>query len=232
MRLLLVNMNLDPAELDGCRRIVAALAALGHSPEIVHFAQLRQAHGVAGAVDGIVLGPQGTPFDAYDPDFLPWLRAFSITLEQTPLLAICGGMQALALAWGGELGTVDGGPQALGGQYGDRPRIQGPTRVHAGGPLPDWLGPDAAGLQQQLAGGAQLWQSHAEQVSRLPAGWLTVARSAQTPVEAWALPTRPWLGSQFHPERGWLGEHGGCEAGRLWLATWLSAVRRIRAAAL
>jgi GMP synthase-like glutamine amidotransferase len=211
--LTIVNMNADPAELDGCHALQAAFSALGAHAQIVHHAGLRDGTVQPDpASHGVVLGPQGTPFDAYDDGFLPWLRQWT-TQRTEPLLAVCGGMQALALAHGGTLQTVDGSPQARGGSYGARPKITGLVAVTLE-PGPRWW--------QRVAGDlpatAMLWQRHAEQVATLPAPWVVLGRSAQTPVEAFAHPTLPRLACQFHPERGW-GEGG--EAGQQWLRAWL-----------
>ena len=140
-RLLLLNLNLDPTELHGCTQISAAMREVDAQVTIAHFATWPDATGF----DGVVLGPQGTPFAAYPLDFLSNLRQWSLGLR-APVLAICGGMQALALAHGGQLGGVDGGPQAQGLHYGEIPRISGPTAVALTAALPsEWQGPAAAG---------------------------------------------------------------------------------------
>ncbi len=215
--LLLLNLNLDPGELPGCQRIAGALAALGASVEIAHFSAWPDPAGA----EGLVLGPQGTPFSAYPAEFLPHLRRWT-NGTRAPLLAICGGMQALALAHGGQLGSVDGGPQAQGREYGDRPRISGPTPVELIQPLPDqWRGSASDELRQLWKSPQLFWQSHAEQLTNVPPGWRVLAQSAATPIEAYATMGRPWLGCQFHPERGWLPGEQGCPAGQLLLQAWL-----------
>lgn len=234
MRVTIVNLNVGADDLDGCRNIAAALTALGVAEApIVHFAELRKSPGEIELGDALVLGPQGTPFAAYDRQFLPWLRSFALG-SPLPILAICGGMQALTLAVGGALETVDGGAQAQGTDYGSRPRIQGVTSVtlHTK-PWPAWLRDAAPDLADQWReAGAQVWQSHAEQPRTIPSDLCLLASSAHTPIEAWAHPTRRWLASQFHPERGWRGADPaqGCLAGKLWMQAWLSAVGRAQQA--
>ncbi len=217
MRVVIVNLNLDSAELAGCTAIAQALVQLAPTceAEVVHFSQLVP-DGNQHRADGWVLGPQGTPFAAYNAGFLPWLAAW-LDERQQPVLAICGGMQAVALALGGALGTVDGGPQAQGVTYGTLPRIEGLVPISvARGALPSWLAQTLALPQAALL----CAQRHAEQILRLPLPLVAIAHSPQTPIEAWAHPHRPWLGCQFHPERDW--QTGG-EAGRLWLQAWLNA---------
>lgn len=228
MRVTIVNLNLGEADLDGCRNIAAALVDLGVAEApIVHFERLRRTPGEIELGDALVLGPQGTPFAAYDRDFLPWLRSFALG-SPLPLLAICGGMQALSLALGGTLETVDGGPQAQGSDYGNRQRILGMTAVELERePWPAWLVEAAPQLPAQWTrSGGEVWQSHAEQPRAIPSDFAPLAHSARTPIEAWAHPTRRWLASQFHPERGWRGSDPvqGCLAGKMWMQAWLNAV--------
>lgn len=234
MRVTIVNLNVGADDLDGCRNIAAALSALGVAEApIVHFAELRKSPGEIELGDALVLGPQGTPFAAYDREFLPWLQSFALG-SPLPILAICGGMQALTLALGGSLETVDGGAQAQGTDYGSRPRIQGITSVALEtSPWPAWLRDAAPNLADQWReAGAQVWQSHAEQPRIIPSDLCLLASSARTPIEAWAHPTRRWLASQFHPERGWRGADPaqGCLAGKLWMQAWLNAAGRAQQA--
>lgn len=210
--LTIINMNRDAAERDGCLALQSAFGDLGFAARIVHHDALRLGHERRdNGCCGVVLGPQGTPFDAYDDGFLPWLLQWSSALT-VPLLAVCGGMQALALAYGGTLETIDGGPQAHGASYGERPRITGLVAVtlDAG---PDWW----QAVARELPSVGYYWQRHAEQVATLAGPWLVLGHSAHTPIEAFAHPQQPWLACQFHPERGW----DESEAGRQWLQAWL-----------
>jgi GMP synthase-like glutamine amidotransferase len=207
VRLTLVNLNLDPGELQGCRLLQAAFAELGATAEVVHFRQPLP------PADGLVLGPQGTPFSRYDADFLPWLRTLAETAA-VPVLGVCGGMQALALAWGGRLGATFGG--AIGQSYEGHRKLVGPVEVELQwAHMPAWL--PTQGLRS-----GPMFQSHVEQVAELPGELRCVASSTPTPVEAFAHPSRRILASQFHPERGW---DEGCDAGRAWLTAWLAVVQ-------
>lgn len=219
MQIAIVNLNLDPGERAGCEGIAHALTALvpDASVRTVPFAELRCV--AAGVLDvaGVVLGPQGTPFGAYDDAFLPWLANWMRSVP-VPVIGICGGMQAAALALGGRLEAVDGTGAVAGSSYGDRPKVSGLVPIEPlPANLPRWLRPywTVATTAQPCA------QSHREQVAHLPDELVAIAKSAPTPVEAWAHRERPWLGVQFHPERDW--DVGGA-AGKQWLQTWLAVV--------
>lgn len=224
LRILLVNLNLDPAELDGTRRLQDAihllLEGIEHSLAIAHFATLRQQPLDLTAIDGLVLGPQGTPFSQYDPQFLPWLREL-VEQEQRPVLAVCGGMQALALAFGGTLSATFGGE--IGQNYAGHEKLRGPLLVELQPRrFPQWFdGPASLALNAWQTVGSRAFESHVEQVAQLPAPLQAVARSAPTPIEAFMHADLAIMASQFHPELGW---DEGCEAGQLWLGAWLQIV--------
>lgn len=229
LQITIVNLNLAADDLLGCQGIAKALGELGGGDvRIVHFADLQGPAAPVDLGDGLVLGPQGTPFDAYDSAFLPWLLGL-ISAWPGPVLAICGGMQALTLALGGQLGCVDGSGQAQGGSYGDRQKVSGPLAISLNkGDWPAWLLRSAPHLAQDWqAAGGQAWQNHVEQPTAIPQQLCLLAHSTPTPIEAWAHRSRPWLASQFHPERGWRGDEaaGSCGAGKVWLQAWLQVVR-------
>jgi GMP synthase-like glutamine amidotransferase len=223
-----VNLNLESSEIAGCERIGKALAALRPDVNVarVHFADVRERCGGLDGADGIVLGPQGTPFSRYDAGFLPWLRELLETCGK-PVLGVCGGMQAACLAFGGALGSVEG--RAVGLSYDGLRKVRGPlpVRIDADA-LPQWL-PARARESLQAIGTAPFFESHVEHVTRVPAALLVIGSSAVSPVEAVAHHTLPVLASQFHPELGWeLAGDAGCVAGKVWLSAWLELLRQNR----
>ncbi len=225
VKIVVCNLNLQPDERGGCAGIGHGIAALLPDAEVtvLHFAEIRRDPALVARATALVLGPQGTPFSAYDRGFLPWLRAL-VEVFPGPVLGVCGGMQALALAWGGRLTTAYGEP--LADSYAGLRKVRGPQTVTLElAALPSWL-PDST--RRKLTTwpnlGSQCFESHVEQVVEAPSAFVTVAHSALTPVEAMAHRRRPILASQFHPELGW---NDGCEAGRLWLQAWLDVVRAV-----
>src|ERR1700761_1418654 len=96
-----------------------------------------------------------------------------------PMLGICYGMQAMALALGGK---VEG---AEAGEFG-RTEL---TLTDGGGKL---LG----GLPEEQS----CWMSHRDVVREAPEGFAALASSPSSPVAAYEMPDRGLYGIQFHPE--------------------------------
>jgi len=101
-----------------------------------------------------------------------------------PVLGICAGMQMLVRAQGGVVGTASR-----------------PTRGYA---TVDVV--DDSDLLAGLAPRFAAFQSHDDEVTRLPAAFRVLASSRRCAVEAIAADNRPWWGTQFHPE-AWDRDH-------------------------
>ena len=113
-----------------------------------------------------VLGDDAPPFDP------GWLAL------DTPILGICYGMQLMAAALGGSLGSSQRR------EYGHADiTISEPAALFAG-------------VQAQTA----VWMSHGDHVESPPAGWRVVARSSAGAMAAMADETGRRFGLQFHPE--------------------------------
>ncbi|MFO7323459.1 MAG: glutamine-hydrolyzing GMP synthase [Chloroflexota bacterium] len=118
----------------------------------------------------------GGPSSIYDDD-APQLPPFVLACGQ-PVLGICYGMQALAHALGGVVAPA-------------RAREYGPAQITTTGDSP--LFHD---LPQTLA----VWMSHGDRVEQPPAGWTTLAATANSPYAAMGQLERGLYGVQFHPE--------------------------------
>lgn len=95
-----------------------------------------------------------------------------------PILGICYGLQLLATAQGGQVA------QATEREYGRA------TVVHrADSPL-------FAGLAEEQT----VWMSHGDRLVQPPAGFRTLAHTANSPYAALGDERRRWYGLQFHPE--------------------------------
>jgi GMP synthase (glutamine-hydrolysing) len=121
---------------------------------------------------GIILsGGPSSIYSANAPKFPDYLNSLEI-----PTLGICYGMQALADARSGEI-TPSGAREyghALLTVTQENPLI--PVGEH------------------------QVWMSHGDQITRLPAGFVNLATTANTPVAAMGDMERHIYGVQFHPE--------------------------------
>lgn len=122
----------------------------------------------------------GGPASVYAPG-APHLPDFLLK-TQKPVLGICYGMQLLAYHLDGQ---VDPGTE----------REYGPAQIS----LLDPNAPLFAGLTETSAG-LQVWMSHADRVTRLPAGFRALAASKNSPYAAIGDPERGLYGLQFHPE--------------------------------
>ena len=124
---------------------------------------------------GIVIS--GGPASVYDPQS----PTVDPLLFQTgrPVLGICYGQQLMAHLLGG---TV---------QRGDKGEFGLATLDFDGVDTPIFRG---------LSGPQQIWMSHRDLVSAVPAGFSVLARTSTCPVAAIAEPARGLYGVQFHPE--------------------------------
>ncbi|MCI4336780.1 MAG: GMP synthase subunit A [Thermoplasmata archaeon] len=127
--------------------------------------------------DGVVLSGGALSLEGSDTPLgrvSEWINTIDV-----PVLGICVGHQYLARQFGG---TV---------RHSGQPEF---GRVQVSVDAPDH--PLFAGLPATF----QVWESHNDDVIRLPEGWRGLAHSASCPVQAMAHPTRPIMGLQFHPE--------------------------------
>jgi GMP synthase-like glutamine amidotransferase len=96
-----------------------------------------------------------------------------------PVLGVCGGHQALALAYGGSVAKMSS-------------LVHGFRTVTL---------EDKDTLLASLPGKIKVMQSHREQVKRLPPNFVRIATSADIENEGMKHEARPLYGVQFHPER-------------------------------
>ncbi|MDF2757968.1 MAG: synthase, large subunit [Thermomicrobiales bacterium] len=121
---------------------------------------------------GIILS--GGPASVYDqgaPSLPAWVLG-----EDVPVLGICYGMQLIASA-------LDGGVESA------TRREYGPATVELTQPSP---------LFRNLPASLDVWMSHGDHVTRLPTGYIEIARSNNAPIAGMTDGRR--FGIQFHPE--------------------------------
>src|SRR5512143_3593388 len=120
---------------------------------------------------GFVLS--GGPRSVYESG-APYIQDF-IFKTGLPILGICYGMQALTHALGGQ---VD--PSAH--------REYGVAEI------------EATSSGTMLKSISQVWMSHGDRITKLPEGFIALARSGNSPFAAMGDMRRKYFGVQFHPE--------------------------------
>ncbi|MDP3186594.1 MAG: glutamine-hydrolyzing GMP synthase, partial [Anaerolineales bacterium] len=116
----------------------------------------------------------GGPRSVYE-NGAPFVQNF-ILESRLPILGICYGMQALTQALGGEVNPSS-------------EREYGPATVT---PLiPNSLIPNSS---------FPVWMSHGDRITQLPAGFIPLAKSDNSPLAAMGDVRRKYFGVQFHPE--------------------------------
>lgn len=202
----------------GCRHVFSVIAKMSGNPHglIVGFRELTPEYVLARDPEFIVLSPQGTPWCRYAglegvalQNFLwtlPWL-AEELNI---PILGICGGHQALALAFGGKVGPIRAGefdclPYSRGKQGGVVP-------LHV-----DVADPIFKGIEGKI----HITQSHFDEVKVMPPGFMLLASEKQSPIQIMRHRTRPVYGIQGHPEHF----HKGRPEGGALLANFLAIAK-------
>ncbi|MDE6809932.1 MAG: glutamine-hydrolyzing GMP synthase [Muribaculaceae bacterium] len=127
------------------------------------------------SVIGVILS--GSPFSVYDE------KAFKVDLTEIrkhfPVLGICYGAQFMAFSSGG---SVEPAPSR---EYG---------RAHL-----SWIAPEDP-LFKGIEVGSQVWMSHGDTITSVPAGFVTVASTDSVTNAAYKIEGEPTWGVQFHPE--------------------------------
>jgi GMP synthase (glutamine-hydrolysing) len=132
--------------------------------------------------DGIILS--GSHASAYEEDTD---RAPQAVFELgIPVLGICYGMQTMAQQLGGR---VEAGSKREFG-YAEI-RARGHSALFKD--IQDRVNAEGHGL-------IDVWMSHGDKVTELPAGFKIIASNDTTPIAAFADETRQFYGVQFHPE--------------------------------
>jgi len=144
----------------------------------------------------LALSPNGIPWCKYKgkngQDLENFFKALRIIVEdlKVPVIGVCGGHQALALAFGGKVGPIRGGEDDC-FPYGHNPTEKGRHDVYVLQRDPLFLG-----MEKSL----NLVQSHYDEVKRLPTGFIALAANKMCPYQIIRHPARPAYGVQAHTE--------------------------------
>ncbi len=144
----------------------------------------------------LVLGPNGIPWCRYKgkngEDLANFFKALPVIIEdmRIPVIGICGGHQALALAFGGKVGPVRGGEDDC-FPYGHNPTEKGRRDIYIVHKDP---------LFSDMDKSLNLVESHYDEVKRLPKGFITLGENELCPYQIIRHPDRPAYGVQAHTE--------------------------------
>ncbi len=127
------------------------------------------------SVIGVILS--GSPFSVYDE------KAFKIDLAQIrgkyPILGICYGAQFMAYTLGGRVEPAG-------------------TREYGRANLTEF--DDQNPLLKGLSANSQVWMSHGDTITAIPAGFKPIASTAKVAIAAYQAEGEQLWGVQFHPE--------------------------------
>src|SRR5271157_6332841 len=182
----------------GCRHVFSVVKELSGNPNglIVHFSKVTPEWLAELQPSFIILSPQGTPWCRYTGEmgvslqnFL-WMLPMAAEEMNIPVIGICGGHQALALAFGGKVGPIRGGEDDC-LPYGKNPTERGRHNVYVVADDP---------LFQGMGKTVNLVQNHYDEVKRLPEGFVRLAQNELCGYQIIKHPTKPAYGVQAHTE--------------------------------
>jgi GMP synthase (glutamine-hydrolysing) len=144
----------------------------------------------------LVLSPNGIPWCRYKGkngvDLQNFLDALKVIVEElnVPVVGICGGHQAIALAFGGKVGPILGGEDDC-FPYGKNPTERGRRHVGIMAHDPIFLGMDPM---------LNMVENHYDEVKRLPQGFVWLAGNQTSKYQIIRHPQKPAYGIQAHSE--------------------------------
>jgi GMP synthase (glutamine-hydrolysing) len=190
----------------GCRHLFSVIKNLSGNPNgiIEHFSRITLDYLLKTQPEFMVLSPQGTPWCRYTgangvelQNFL-WVLPVAAEELNIPILGVCGGHQALALAFGGKVGPIRAGEFDCMPYSKERQGGVVPLTVTA--PDPIFRGTD---------GSLRIVMSHYDEVKVLPPGFVLLASEKVSPNQIIRHPSRPVYGIQGHPEHFHTGQPDG-----------------------
>jgi GMP synthase-like glutamine amidotransferase len=180
-QVLVVNLSLSTRRKSSFNKVVARVKEAGGVASTVGYQRLPNldAASLVKSYDGMVLSDTEALFTrTIDRNQFDNLFQYLPKIE-IPVLGICGGHEALAIAHGGEIAKV-------------RHFIEGFRTVEL---------EDKDSLLAGLPARIRVMQSHYEQVKLLPPRFVRIATSQETNIEGMKHEQKPMYGVQFHPER-------------------------------
>jgi GMP synthase (glutamine-hydrolysing) len=178
-QILVVDLYLKQKHKVNFKKLVARIREVGAEAASVDHQTLANLDPLTAPYNGVILSGTEALFTrtADRNQFESLIQ--SLPKIQIPILGICGGCQALAIAHGGSVAKV-------------ARHIQGYRTVEL---------EDKDTLLAGLPARIRVMQSHYEEVKQLPPKFVRIARSEDTDNEAMKHEEKPFYGVQFHPER-------------------------------
>lgn len=240
---LLVDLELggpDPSRHSALREVLThslqdEIPSLGNTHitiRYVHFSDLTSKDLNRGDVDFVILSPQSTPWYKYRGEAGAKLESAKALVKDlvlkgdVPVLGICGGLQFLALAFGGSVDFIDS--NFMGAFPDVYPKDACAERGEVVLHILRRDDPIFAGLAEN-SDNVTVMESHYEEVKAIPKGFINLATSSLSPLQLIRFPEKPVYGAAFHPERCPEGGNGSgasvCD-GRQILANFLRMASR------
>jgi GMP synthase (glutamine-hydrolysing) len=144
----------------------------------------------------LVLSPNGMPWCKYrgrnGAELQEFFKSLKIIIEEmeVPVIGICGGHQALALAFGGKVGPIRGGEDDC-FPYGKNPTERGRHNIFVVNDDP---------LFHDMGKTLNLVQNHYDEVKKMPQGFVCLAENKLCPYQIIRHPSKPAYGVQAHTE--------------------------------
>jgi GMP synthase (glutamine-hydrolysing) len=144
----------------------------------------------------LALSPNGMPWCRYKgrngEDLNNFFSALRVIVEKmdVPVVGICGGHQALALAFGGKVGPIKGGEDDC-FPYKNKPTERGRHNVYVIEKDPIFNG---------MGRTINLVENHFDEVKKLPPGFIHLAENDLSHFQIIRHPTKPAYGVQAHTE--------------------------------
>jgi GMP synthase (glutamine-hydrolysing) len=194
---LMVSMGMDGSCSKSCRNAFSVVQSMvkDHKGVIMPFSKVTAEKVAELDPAFIVLGPQGTPWCRYggasgvDLQNFLWMLPHVVEGLKVPVLGICGGHQALALAFGGKVGPIRG----VSDDCFPYSRVKQGGVVNIVRESPD---PIFRGLEPEL----RILQSHYDEVKSMPPDFVLLASDPLTRIQIMRHRSKPVYGIQGHPE--------------------------------
>lgn len=192
----MVGLSLEGCS-GGCRRLRSVISEMSGNSNVVTLDFRTATFQTILDLDPefIVLSPQGTPWCRYTGSTGVALQNFLWLIPQiaeeidVPILGICGGHQAIALAFGGKVGPIRAGIDDC--MPYSRDKQSGLTQLSQ-----DTHDPIFVGLDDKI----RILESHYDEVKELPPGFVLLATERTSRNQIIRHPYKPIYGIQGHPE--------------------------------